>query len=49
MKNCFNCKNCIYIGEGNFYCACTTEIALTDWNEPTDDFMACNGKEWEKE
>lgn len=50
MKDCFNCEHCLYIGKGD--CLCDVEfskIVIEEYNEPTDDFLYCDGKDWEEE
>ena len=45
QKDCFNCENCLYIGEGDSICDFSFALVLDDW-EPTDEFMICAGKDW---
>ena len=40
-KSCQSCGNCLYI------CEAEEEVVLTEWNEPTDKYMACGGRKWE--
>lgn len=44
-KNCYNCNNCIYIGEGGYMCSMSNDIVIEDW-QPTEDFNSCGGKEF---
>ena len=47
-KDCFNCENCTYIGEGAYACMAEEPIIIIEeHNIPTDDFMWCDGEEFE--
>lgn len=46
QKRCENCGNCLYICEGDYLCDEMGEVVISDYNEPTSDYMACDGKEW---
>lgn len=49
-KSCFNCGHSIYIGGGDYLCDVEfSKIVLEEYNEPTDDFLYCDGKDWEEE
>jgi hypothetical protein len=41
-KNCFNCNNCEYIGEGDYICSMNNDIVIGEW-QPTEDFNSCGG------
>lgn len=45
-KNCYNCNNCEYIGEGGYMCSMNNYIVIEDWR-PTEDFNSCKGKDFE--
>lgn len=45
-RNCYNCNNCEYIGEGGYMCSMNNDIIIEDW-QPTEDFNSCNGKDFE--
>lgn len=45
-KNCYNCNNCEYIGDGGYICSMSNDIVIEDW-QPTEDFNSCGGKEFE--
>ncbi len=47
MKNCFECENAIYIGEGGYLCDVHQEVVIDDF-APTEDFNKCNGKKFVK-
>lgn len=48
-KICQYCNNCIYIGEGVFYCDYGEPIyVLEDWC-PANDYLWCGGKYFEKQ
>lgn len=47
-RNCHHCANCIYIGEGDFYCDQKECIVLTDFTSPTEDYFKCKGERWER-
>lgn len=48
MKSCYECEECIYIGEGDSICFKTQKsnpvVVLDDWS-PTEHFGQCNNKE----
>lgn len=46
QSNCFKCALCLYIGETDFLCEAENKIVLTDFNEPTEEFYCCKGKEF---
>lgn len=45
MKTCdpSECDDCIYIGEGDFYCQNEQEIVISDF-VPTDEYLCCLGE-----
>ena len=45
-RNCYNCNNCEYIGEGGYMCSMNNDIVIEDW-QPTEDFNSCKGKDFE--
>ena len=45
VKCCFDCANCMYIGEGDHLCDVNMELITDDW-EPTEMFYHCGGKEF---
>lgn len=51
-KDCANCGNALYVGEGDTACITYQEglpeakLILDDWT-PTDDYFWCDGKCWE--
>lgn len=45
-RNCYNCSNCEYIGEGGYTCSMNNGIVIEDW-QPTEDFNSCKGKDFE--
>lgn len=45
-RNCYNCNNCEYIGDGGYMCSMNNDIVIEDW-QPTDDFNSCKGKDFE--
>lgn len=42
-KTCYECENCLYVGEGDHICDMSMTIVISDW-EPTDEFMCCKNK-----
>ena len=34
------CEECLYIGDGDFFCDKLQEIVISDW-QPTDDYLGC--------
>lgn len=46
-RNCYNCNNCEYIGEGGYMCSINNDIVIEDW-QPTEDYRSCGGKEFER-
>lgn len=48
MKNCLDCANCVYVGDGGYLCDCRQEIVIEDF-APTGEFLCCKGKDWVKE
>lgn len=40
-KDCFSCKNCLYICEGDYMCEITHQIVRVNHSEPTSYFMVC--------
>lgn len=42
-KTCFNCNNCLPIGDGDHLCDVKNKIVLGGY-EPTDEFYWCEGK-----
>ena len=44
---CFDCENCIPIGEGDHLCDCMMALVLEDYS-PTDDFLGCGGSYYER-
>lgn len=49
MKNCLDCANCVYVGDGGYLCDCRQEIVIEDFVAPTGEFLCCEGKDWVKE
>lgn len=47
MINCFNCANCLYVGEGGYICSMTNEFIIDDFVMPTEEFYSCAGKDFE--
>lgn len=47
IKSCYDCDNCVYVGEGGFMCLHTNKIVMDDFM-PTDDYKI-NCKRWEVE
>lgn len=45
-RNCYNCNNCEYIGEGGYMCSMNNDVVIEDW-QPTEDFNSCEGKDFE--
>ena len=45
-RNCHNCNNCVYIGEGDYMCSMSNDIVIENW-QPTEDYYSCEGKEFE--
>lgn len=49
-KTCYNCEECICVGEGGFLCCANKEHKLViDDFEPTDDFYWCKGRKFKKD
>lgn len=46
-KICHNCGHCIYVGEGGYICDMSNDLVIVDW-QPTDEFMYCDGEDFEK-
>ena len=44
---CHNCGHCIYVGEGGYICDMSNDLVIVDW-QPTDEFMYCDGEDFEK-
>lgn len=45
MNNCFECDNCVYVGEGDFFCDKVMDFVIDDWL-PADSFGGCkNGND----
>ncbi|MDD4188140.1 MAG: hypothetical protein PHX04_05245 [Bacilli bacterium] len=46
--NCFNCDNCLYIGEGDYICEAMEKpvIVITEY-QPYKYFNFCKKKKWE--
>lgn len=40
-KDCFSCKNCLYISEGDYMCEIMHQIVRVNHSEQTSYFMAC--------
>lgn len=48
-KTCENCINCMYLEHGDMYCDEHEDFTLVyDEFCPTDDYMWCNGKMFER-
>lgn len=47
LTNCYNCENCIYVGEGGYMCGQNNEIVAEEFVEPTESFYWCNGRRFE--
>lgn len=43
MNNCFECENCIYIGEGDYFCDNIMDFVIEDWL-PSESFGGCNNE-----
>ncbi len=41
MIDCYDCDNCIYVGEGGYWCDRYNEIVIDDFI-PSNSFMICN-------
>ena len=48
-KICNTCVNCVYIGEGDFICDIAEPVLVMEDFTPTDEFMLCQGSEYESE
>jgi len=48
-KICNTCVNCVYIGEGDFICDYEEPVLIMEDFTPSDDFMYCNGENYESE
>lgn len=49
-KGCHNCANCIYVGEGDYFCdEATPAIVITGFSAPTDQYLNCNGRRWKRQ
>lgn len=49
MGNCFTCDHAIYIGYGNYSCNLDlTSLVIENYGDPAEDFMYCEGKDWEE-
>lgn len=48
-KNCDNCENCIYIGDGEYACIATppTAYIVKENHRPAEDYCICRGQKWE--
>lgn len=44
-KNCHNCSECLYLGEGDYACmsAMPPVTVIEDWS-PTEKYLYCGGK-----
>lgn len=42
---CQNCDNCMYDGDGGYWCLEMSKLVMDDF-EPTDDYFCCGGKMW---
>lgn len=40
-NGCYDCRNCIAFGEGDYICQNTRAMVIEDY-EPTEDFYKCN-------
>lgn len=40
MNNCFECDNCVYVGEGDLFCDKVMDLVIDDWL-PSDSFGGC--------
>ncbi len=47
-KACIDCDHCQYIGDGDYFCDEHNEIVLTEHATPTDGYMCCRGRDFEK-
>lgn len=43
MNNCFECENCIYVGEGDYFCDNIMEFVIEDWL-PSEYFGGCKNE-----
>ncbi len=43
--DCFNCGNCMYLGDGDYLCDAETAIVVSDFI-PSEDFLCCGGKRY---
>lgn len=49
-RDCFSCAHCVPIWGGKYICDDDMSIlVIKNYDEPTDDFMCCDGKDWEEE
>ena len=54
VKTCENCMNCMYVEHGDMYCDLTVDAGhekvkwVYDEFCPTNDYMWCNGKNFEE-
>lgn len=48
-RTCETCDHCVPVGEGDHICLAESEPTLVLENyTPTDEYIACKGKSWEK-
>lgn len=46
LKNCRECKHCVYLGYGDFFCRVIGYAVVDEWT-PTDKFCFCKGENYE--
>lgn len=46
-SNCYECENCVYIGDGGSACMEDYGKIVLEDHEPTEDFYWCNGERFE--
>lgn len=47
-KCCHNCANCIYLGEGDYFCS-ENDVIVMEEHCPNDNYNYCNECDWEAE
>lgn len=45
-KICSTCDNCIYIGEGDYFCDVNMVLVMEE-HQPNDNYDYCNECDWE--
>ena len=50
VRDCSNCGNCEYVGEGAYACMEGPEpVIVMEEHQPTDAFLFCEGKAWDRQ